>query len=93
MTPFEPMITPDEIEARLRAAFPEATIRVVDTTGTFDHYDALVVSSKFDGMPRVRQHQAVYQALGDAMREEIHALALKTYTPAKYAKLTGGDAP
>lgn len=83
------MITAEQIEERLHAAFPNAKIRVVDTTGTFDHYDALVVSEKFAGMPRVRQHQAVYAALGDAMREEIHALALKTYTPEKFAKLGG----
>ncbi len=83
------MITAEQIHAKLAAAFPDAIIQVVDTTGTFDHYDALVVSSRFDGMPRVRQHQAVYEALGDAMKAEIHALALKTYTPERYERLQG----
>lgn len=83
------MITADQIHAKLEAAFPDALIRVVDTTGTFDHYDALVVSERFAGMPRVRQHQAVYEALGDSMKAEIHALALKTYTPERYERLQG----
>jgi stress-induced morphogen len=80
------MITAEQIEAKLRAAFPTAEhIRVVDTTGTFDHYEAVVVDASFEGAPRVRQHQAVYAALGDSMRADIHALALKTLTPKRWA--------
>jgi stress-induced morphogen len=75
------MITAQEIEATLQAAFPDAQVRVVDTTGTFDHFDAEVVSESFRGLSRIRQHQAVYAALGDAMRDRIHALALKTSSP------------
>lgn len=80
------MITANEIETKLRAAFPDGLIRVIDTTGTFDHFDAVVVSSRLDGLTRVAQHQAVYAALGEDMRERIHALALKTFTPAKWAQ-------
>lgn len=80
------MITAEQVEAKLRAAFPDAEhIRVVDKTGTNDHYDAVVVDASFEGAPRVRQHQAVYAALGDAMRADIHALALKTMTPKRWA--------
>lgn len=83
------MINASEIERRLRAAFPDAEIRVVDTTGTSDHFDAVVVSTAFAGLSRVRQHQAVYAALGDAMRQEIHALALRTFTPETWERARG----
>jgi stress-induced morphogen len=81
------MIEPSEIERLLRAAFPDATVlEIEDLTGTKDHYQATVVSSKFQGLTRVAQHQAVYRALGDLMKGPIHALALNTYTPESYEK-------
>ena len=49
------------------------------------HFFATIVSSEFEGLPRVRRHQRVYAALGDRMREQIHALSMKTLTPAEYA--------
>lgn len=88
------MIEAEEIAERLRVAFPDGEIRVVDTTGTRDHFEALVVSPRFEGLSRVKQHKAVYAALGDAMRSEIHALALRTLTPARWKALQQGpEAP
>lgn len=84
------MITAEQIQARLLEGLPGAQVRVVDTTGTFDHFDAVVVSERFAGIPRVRQHQLVYEILGKSMESEIHALALKTYTPERYARLNQG---
>ncbi len=52
------------------------------------HFDAVVVSLLFAGKTRVQQHQHVYQALGDRMRSEIHALSLQTFTPEAWAKTT-----
>lgn len=84
------MMTEAEIENALLRAFPDASVlRVVDTTGTSDHFDVVVVSERFVGASRVRQHQLVYEALGDAMKVRIHALALRTYTPEAWKK-TGG---
>jgi stress-induced morphogen len=81
------MVEPHEVEARLREAFPDATVLTVeDLTGTKDHYQATLVTPAFEGMTRVAQHQAVYRALGDWMSGPIHALALNTYTPGAYAK-------
>lgn len=80
------MISTSKIESKLRSAFPDGHVRVIDTTGTFDHFDVVVVSARFDGLSRVAQHQAVYDALGDDMRDRIHALALRTFTPAKWAQ-------
>jgi len=51
------------------------------------HFDALVVSSAFEGKSRVQRHQLVYAALGDRMREEVHALSIKALTPAEWQAL------
>ncbi|MEN9289259.1 MAG: BolA family protein [Sphingomonadaceae bacterium] len=75
-----PMAAAD-IEAMILAAFPDAQVEITDLAGDGDHYAARVVSSAFQGMPRVRQHQAVYAALGGRMGGELHALQLTTATP------------
>ncbi|UUX96566.1 BolA family protein [Aquabacterium sp. J223] len=49
------------------------------------HFFATIVSAEFDGLSRVRRHQRVYAALGDRMREQIHALSMKTLTPAEWS--------
>lgn len=82
------MVEPSEIEARIRRAMPEAqVVRIEDLTGTRDHYQATVVSSRFAGLSRIEQHQAIYRALGELMAGPIHALALRTYTPEAWASL------
>jgi len=49
------------------------------------HFFATIVSREFEGKTRIRRHQRVYEALGDRMREQIHALSMKTLTPAEWA--------
>jgi stress-induced morphogen len=78
-------ITAETIRAKLLAAFPGAEVEVRDTTGTGDHYAATVVTSAFEGQGLVDRHRMVYDALGDAMRADIHALALTTKAPAETA--------
>jgi acid stress-induced BolA-like protein IbaG/YrbA len=51
------------------------------------HFDALIVSRAFEGKSRVQRHQLVYAALGERMREEIHALSIKAVTPAEWQSL------
>ena len=75
-----PMAASD-IEALIRAALPDATIEIRDLAGDGDHYAARVVSSRFQGLNRVRQHQLVYRALGARMGGELHALQLETAVP------------
>ena len=70
-----------ELEADLRAAFPDAEIAIEDLAGDGDHYRAKIVSSAFAGLSRVRQHQLVYAALKGKMGGELHALALETASP------------
>ncbi len=68
----------DEIETRLKRAFPDATIVVDDLAGDGDHYKVRISAAAFAGLTRVRQHKLVYEALGGAMGGELHALALET---------------
>jgi stress-induced morphogen len=70
-----------EIEAMIRSALPDASVEITDLAGDGDHYAAKVVSAAFAGMPRVRQHQLVYAALGGRMGGALHALQLTTATP------------
>jgi stress-induced morphogen len=72
-----------QLEAELRAAFPDAEIVIEDLAGDGDHYRAKIVSSAFAGVPRVRQHQLVYAALKGKVGGELHALALETGPPVK----------
>ena len=69
------------IERMIRDALPDATVEITDLAGDGDHYAARVVSAAFRGLPRVRQHQLVYDALGGRMGGELHALALTTSAP------------
>ena len=71
----------DEIEALIRAGIPDARVEIKDLAGDGDHYAARVVAESFRGMPRVRQHQRVYEALGGRMGGALHALQLSTATP------------
>ena len=70
-----------EIERLIRAGIPGATVEITDLAGDGDHYAARVVAEHFRGLPRVRQHQAVYAALGGRMGGELHALQLTTAAP------------
>ena len=71
----------EEIEALIRSSIPDATVEITDLAGDGDHYSARVVSESFRGLPRVRQHQRVYEALGGRMGGVLHALQLTTATP------------
>jgi stress-induced morphogen len=85
------MIEPAEVERLLRSRFSDAELELVDLTGTRDHYQARIVSRVFAGKSLIEQHQLVYGALGSAMNGAIHALALRTYTPEAWAKVSGGS--
>jgi stress-induced morphogen len=67
-----------DIEAAILAALPGATVEITDLAGDGDHYSARVTAAQFAGLPRVRQHQLVYNALGGRMGGVLHALQLTT---------------
>ena len=59
----------------------ELTCDHLEVVGDGQHFEAVIVSAVFDGKNRVQRHQLVYAALGDRMRQEIHALSMRTLTP------------
>jgi stress-induced morphogen len=75
------VVSAAQIEAKILSAVPDARVEIRDTTGGGDHWEAVVVSSAFEGKSLVERHRMIYAALGDWMRAEIHALALTTQTP------------
>ena len=56
----------------------------LEVEGDGQHFSAVIVSPAFAGKSRIQRHQIVYAALGDRMREEIHALSMKTFTPEEF---------
>ena len=81
------MVTPEAVQSYIAAGLSCTHLEV---EGDGQHFRAIIVSDKFAGLSRVRQHQLVYQVLGDRMRAEIHALSLQTYTPEAWADAAGG---
>jgi acid stress-induced BolA-like protein IbaG/YrbA len=73
--------TPDYVRDAIAAGLACERLEV---SGDGQHFEALIVSSAFEGKSRVARHQLVYAALGDRMRSEIHALSMRTLTPAEY---------
>jgi acid stress-induced BolA-like protein IbaG/YrbA len=80
------MTTPEAIERYLRAGLDCQHLAV---QGDGAHFDAVIVCAAFAGKSRVARHQVVYAVLGDRMREEIHALSMKTFTPEEWAAQSG----
>jgi len=80
------MTTPDSVQASIEAGLDCEQVQV---RGDGHHFEALIVSPAFEGLSKVRRHQLVYTALGERMREEIHALSMTTLTPAEWAERSG----
>ncbi len=78
------MLTANELRNYITNGLPCDHVEVLGDDG--QHYEAVVVSPQFTGKNKVQQHQLVYLALGDRMRAEIHALAMRTFTPDAWAQ-------
>ena len=72
----------EQLKSLIEAGVPGSQVTI---KGDGDHFEAIVISEAFVGKSMVQQHQMSYGALGDLMQKEIHALALHTYTPEKWA--------
>jgi acid stress-induced BolA-like protein IbaG/YrbA len=79
-----------EVRSYIAAGLP---CEHVDVEGDGRHFFATIVCAAFAGKSRVVRHQQVYAALGDRMREQIHALSMKTFTPAEWAAQGAADRP
>lgn len=81
------MLDPEKVKERISTALPGAEVEVKDLTGTGDHFEARVVSQEFDGKSMIEQHKLVYAPLQDWLKSgELHALALRTFSPAQWEK-------
>ena len=77
-------MNPEDVQKMISDGLPGCDVKV---TGDGSHFDAVVVGEMFDGMSAVKKQQAVYKTLGDKITSgELHALSIKTYTPAEYEK-------
>jgi acid stress-induced BolA-like protein IbaG/YrbA len=74
--------TPQDVQRYIADGLPCDHLEV---EGDGRHFFATIVSAEFEGLMRIRRHQRVYAALGERMREQIHALSMKTLTPAEWA--------
>lgn len=75
-------MNPEEIKTIIENAMPGS---IVNVEGDGTHFEAVVISSEFQGKGLVEQHQMVYKALGESMKD-IHALSLKTYAPEQWKR-------
>jgi len=78
-------MTPKTIKQLIKIRFPDADIEVESEDGT--HFRASIVSELFAGKSMLQQHRMVYEALGNKIGQDIHALSLKTLTPHQYKKM------
>ncbi len=77
------MATPESVQSGIQAGLACEHVEVI---GDGQHFQALIVSTSFEGKNRVQRHQLVYRALGERMREEIHALSMQTLTPEEWRR-------
>jgi acid stress-induced BolA-like protein IbaG/YrbA len=73
--------TPEQVREYIAA---NLDCEYIEVQGDGSHFDAIIVSPAFEGKRLIARHQLVYSALGDRMKAEIHALSMRTLTPAEY---------
>jgi acid stress-induced BolA-like protein IbaG/YrbA len=79
-----PAMTSEEMKARIEAGIEGAEAHV-RTDG--HHFEAVVVADAFEGLPRLKQHRLVFGVLREELREEVHALQLRTFTRSEWAEV------
>lgn len=77
------MITAETIKQYIENSLPCELVQIEGDDGY--HFQAIIVSSEFRGKRTIQQHQLIYQALGEKMKQDIHALSMRTYTPEEWA--------
>ena len=82
------MVTAEDIKEWIEQNLDESEVEI---SGDGRHFDAVIVCAGFAGKTRIQQHQMVYAALGDRMKDDIHALSMHTMTPEDRAAETAAD--
>lgn len=73
-------MTPQELKDKIKNSFPDGQVEVFDLTGTQDHYEVSVTSTKFLGLTRIQQHKMVMAAVDAELKSgEVHALSIQTH--------------
>lgn len=75
----------DKIKEIIENDLPDAEVYVINPMNDGQHFNAFVISSQFEGQPLIKQHRRVMNALKEELKEEVHALGLKTFTPERWA--------
>jgi BolA family transcriptional regulator, general stress-responsive regulator len=93
------MTTAERIESRLRQELAPVHLEILDESSKHvghsgaaaggSHFSCVVVSAAFHGRSTLERHRAVYRALGDLLKQEVHALALQTLDPTEWAARKG----
>ena len=78
------MTNPEEIKRTIEQAVAESIAYVRDPSCDGEHFEAIVISPRFEGMALIKQHHLVMKALKDHLAQSVHALSLKTFTPANW---------
>jgi acid stress-induced BolA-like protein IbaG/YrbA len=81
------MVTAEDVKTYIERGL---TCEHIELAGDGQHFQALIVSAEFRDKNRVQRHQRVYQALGERMREEVHALSMQTLTPEEWREQSAG---
>jgi len=83
-------MTPDQVKAKIQTLAAGTDVEVMDLTGTQDHYQAIIISPAFEGKMMIEQHRMVMATLQKEIDSgEVHALTMKTFSPAQYKKYLG----
>lgn len=84
-------MTPEQVKARIQTLAPGTDAEIIDLTGTQDHYQAIIISPAFEGKMMIEQHRMVMGVLqAEIDSGEVHALTMKTFSPAQYKKYIEG---
>ena len=76
-------MTSEELQSIISAGLP---CQHIELSGDGQHWYATIVSSSFEGQRSIQRHQKVYATLGGRIQtNEVHALSMKTFTPAEWA--------
>ena len=75
-----------KVKELIIAGLTDPYVEVADTTGTGDHFSAVIISDDFNDLSLIKQHQLVYKSLGNYLTKEIHAMQLKTYSKSAWEK-------
>lgn len=85
-------MTPEQLKVKIEQIAPGTNAEIIDLTGTMDHYKAIIISPAFEGKMSVDQHRIVMKHLQTEIdSNEVHALTMKTFSPAQYERYISGN--